>query len=69
MPKMTLQLSPELAERLRTVADRQHRSMHGQMLTYIERGLDQDEAARGAVHHKDGDPRNNDPANLEISEG
>ena len=39
MPKTTLQLSDEQAKRLRAVAAREHRSMHGQMLTYIEQGL------------------------------
>lgn len=41
--KTTVLLPPELAERLRKVAQREHRSSHAQILVYIERGLKQDE--------------------------
>jgi len=43
--KMTIRLSPDLRERLKQAAERDHRSMHAQMIAYIERGLDQDVAA------------------------
>jgi predicted transcriptional regulator len=44
--KMTIRLTPELHERLGRVADYDHRSKHGQMLAYIERGVTQDERAQ-----------------------
>ena len=40
---MTIRLTPETHERLGRAAERDHRSKHAQMLTYIERCLDQDE--------------------------
>jgi predicted transcriptional regulator len=42
--KTTLRLAPELNGRLRAVADREHRSVHAQVLVYIGRGLAADEA-------------------------
>jgi len=44
--KMSIRLRPELHERLKQAAERDHRSMHAQMLALIERGLDQDEGKR-----------------------
>jgi len=41
--KMTIRLMPDLHERLGRAAVRDHRSKHAQMISYIERGLDQDE--------------------------
>jgi predicted transcriptional regulator len=41
--KMTIRLSPDLHERLKQAAERDHRSMHAQMTAYIERGLTQDD--------------------------
>jgi predicted transcriptional regulator len=42
--KMTIRLTPDLHGRLDRAAGRQHRSKHAQMLIYIERGLQADEA-------------------------
>ena len=39
----TLRLAPDLHARLTAVARRNHRSLHSQVLTYIERGLEQDQ--------------------------
>jgi hypothetical protein len=41
--RQTIRLPDRLLGRLKAAADRDHRSVHGQMLTYIERGLEQDE--------------------------
>jgi len=41
--KTTVRLDPDLHERLGQAAERDHRSMHAQMIAYIERGLTQDE--------------------------
>jgi hypothetical protein len=41
--EMKVRLPAALHQRLRLAAERDHRSMHQQMLAYIERGLDQDE--------------------------
>jgi hypothetical protein len=41
--KMTVQLPATLHDRLARAAERDHRSLHKQMLAYIERCLDQDE--------------------------
>jgi predicted DNA-binding protein len=41
--KTTITLPARLHQRLVSAAERDHRSMHGQILAYIERGLDQDE--------------------------
>jgi predicted transcriptional regulator len=41
--RQTIRLPDTLLGRLKAAADRDHRSVHGQMLTYIERGLDQDD--------------------------
>ena len=41
--KMTLRLRPDLHERLNQAAARERRSMHAQLLTYIERGLAADD--------------------------
>jgi hypothetical protein len=48
--KQTVRLSPELHERLGQAAQRDRRSMHAQMIIYIERGLVADDrrAARQA---------------------
>jgi hypothetical protein len=41
--RMSIRLPDELLERLRSAAKRDHRSVHAQMIAYIERGLDQAE--------------------------
>lgn len=41
--RTSIRLPDELLARLRAQAGRDHRSVHAQMLAYIERGLDQDE--------------------------
>jgi predicted transcriptional regulator len=41
--KMSVRLVPELHERLKRAAERDHRSMHAQMISYIERGTTEDE--------------------------
>jgi hypothetical protein len=41
--RTTLRLPPALRDRLFDAAERDHRSMHQQILLYIERGLDQDD--------------------------
>jgi hypothetical protein len=39
--RFTLRLPEELLARVRAAAERDHRSIHGQFLWLIERGLDQ----------------------------
>jgi hypothetical protein len=41
--RMSIRLPDGLLARLRRVADRNRRSVHAQMLVFIERGLDQDD--------------------------
>lgn len=41
--KTSVRLDPDLHEKLSRAADRAHRSMHAQMVLYIERGIAQDE--------------------------
>ena len=41
--KMTIRLTLDLHQRLGQAAERDHRSKHAQMISYIERGLDQDD--------------------------
>jgi hypothetical protein len=55
--KQTIRLSPELHERLDQAAQRDRRSMHAQMITYIERGLAADDrkARRAARREVDSD--------------
>ena len=43
--RQTIRLPDALLARLRAAADRDHRSVHGQMITYIERGVAADERA------------------------
>ncbi len=42
--RTSVRLPDELLARLRRAAERDHRSVHGQILAYIERGLGQDES-------------------------
>jgi predicted transcriptional regulator len=57
--KMSIRLPPELHARLSRAAEHDHRSRHGQMLFYVERGVTQDErtqkrlASRAASAGKD----------------
>jgi predicted transcriptional regulator len=44
--KMTVRLDPGLHERLSRAAEHDRRSMHAQMITYIERGIIADERKR-----------------------
>jgi predicted HicB family RNase H-like nuclease len=41
--QITLRLPDELHERLKAAAGHDHRSLHAQVLVYVERGLDQDQ--------------------------
>jgi hypothetical protein len=41
--KMTVRLHPDLHKRLSSAAQRDRRSMHAEMITYIERGIAADE--------------------------
>ena len=70
--KMNLRIEDEAAIRLIHAAARSKRSLNAQIEWYIDRGLDADESQErtlaGEIHHKDGDPLNNDPANLELRE-
>jgi hypothetical protein len=43
--RQTIRLPDALLARLRAAAEAEHRSVHGQLLHYIERGLDDDERA------------------------
>lgn len=40
--RVPLRLPPEWKPRIRAIADREHRSLHAQLLTWVERGLAQD---------------------------
>jgi hypothetical protein len=46
--KMSIRLAQDLHERLKRAAALDHRSMHAQMLAYIERCLEQDEGKKGS---------------------
>ena len=37
--QITLRLPDELHAQLKAIAEQEHRSMHAQVLTYVERGL------------------------------
>jgi predicted HicB family RNase H-like nuclease len=41
--RLTIRLTPELHARLGRAADRDHRSLNAQMISYIERGVTADE--------------------------
>ena len=45
--KMSIRLPDELHARLSRAAERDHRSMHAQMIVFIERCLDQEEKEAG----------------------
>jgi predicted HicB family RNase H-like nuclease len=51
--KLTVRPSPEMHERLKAAAEREHRSLHGQILAYLERGLAADEARNGSEEGRD----------------
>ncbi len=38
--KMTLRFTPELHARIRAIADKEHRSLHGQVVRFLEEGAD-----------------------------
>ncbi len=65
---INLRLGPEMHSWLVGRAAREHRSING----HIEYLLEQDRARDGMsgkeIHHRDGDPRNLDPAGLELRE-
>ena len=42
--EMKVKLPADLHERLRQAAERDHRSMHAEIVSYVERGVKQDEA-------------------------
>jgi predicted transcriptional regulator len=44
--KTTIRLPDDVAERLKEAAERDRRSVHAQMLVYIERGLEQEAPRR-----------------------
>jgi hypothetical protein len=46
--RQTIRLPGKLLARLRAAAERDHRSVHSQMLVYIERGVAADERKRKA---------------------
>lgn len=61
--KMSIRLRPDLHGRLSRAADRDHRSMHAQMIVYIERGLDLDERrARAGQRARDSKGEDEDGA-------
>jgi hypothetical protein len=63
---INLRLAPDLHSWLVGRATREHRSING----HIEHLLEQDRAADSMhakeIRHRDGDPRNSDPSNLEV---
>jgi len=46
--RFMLRLSPELHDRLRALAAREHRSLHGQILYVLERALEAEEGKEAA---------------------
>jgi predicted transcriptional regulator len=52
--RTTILLPDALHDRLRKAAERERRSVHSQMLVYIERGLDQDESQPAGRSASDG---------------
>lgn len=65
---MSVRFRPDLHERLRRVAFDRRESMNEIVNDAVEAWLRILEVRGKEVHHKDGDPRNNDPSNLEIRE-
>jgi len=55
--EMKLRLPATLHERLKQAAGRDHRSMHAQMIAYIERCLDADDKSARSRSGKDHDGR------------
>jgi hypothetical protein len=49
--RQTIRLPDKLLERLRVTAEADHRSVHGQMLAYIERGVAADERRLSRREH------------------
>lgn len=65
---ISLRLTDETHARVTAAAKRNHRSLNGQIEEYCDRGLTMDSLQGTWVYHKDGDPLNTDPANLELRE-
>jgi len=63
---MTIRLAEDLYERLRLVAFEKRVAMAELVREGIEMMLAAESARNSEVVHRDGDPRNNDPANLEL---
>lgn len=51
--RVPLRLRPEWKDRIKAVADREHRSVHAQLVTWIERGLNQDSNSPAPTSDKD----------------
>jgi hypothetical protein len=65
---VTLRLDPELHSWLVAAAAREHRSINGHIEWCLEQQRRRESLHGKEIRHLDGDPRNNDPGNLEIRE-
>ena len=65
---ISLRLANELHSWLVDAAAREHRSVNGHIEWCLEQERAKDSLDGKTVRHKDGDPRNNDPSNLELRE-
>jgi len=65
---VSLRLTPEMHSRLAAAADRNHRSLNGQIEEYCENGLALDAVRGKEIHYKDGDRTSLELDNLELRE-
>ena len=47
--RFVLRLPPDLHDRLKTLAAREHRSLHGQILYLLERAIDMEQEGKAAA--------------------
>ena len=65
---VSLRLSPEMHSRLVAAAERNHRSLNGEIEEAVDRHLQREDLRGMVVHHKDGDRASLKLDNLEIRE-
>lgn len=63
---INLRLDPETHSRIVAVAERNHRSLNGEIEQAIDEHLQRADLCGKFVHHKDGDPRNLELDSLEV---
>lgn len=63
---ISLRLTPEMHSRLVAAADRNHRSLNGQIEEYCDRGLALDSMRGKEIYHRDGDRTSLELSSLEL---